>query len=215
MSLPSLDDMPSVPSATLTSWSSRRGTGQIPLPSFMFEIGLWTIVVPVSRTISMSRGVSQMPCSKFTRGPRKPSACMCSGSVLPYILRPDSACIRVSSTWMWICRSSSSASAAHDLQERVGAALRPRRTEGDRDPLVRAVVALDGVPGEGLPLVPGRRLVLLQPVDQRPVDQALVEHDGLVVGPIAHPEHDQRAEPQVAIGLDHRGERSSVNPAIS
>ena len=40
MSLPSFDDIPSEPSATLTPARSSSGTGQMPLPSFMFEIGI-------------------------------------------------------------------------------------------------------------------------------------------------------------------------------
>ena len=112
MSLPSFEDIPSVPSATSTPCASSSGTGQMPEPSFMFETGLCTTVTPRSRTSSMSPGVSQIPCSKQTRGERKPIASMCSGSVRPYKRCPDTACIRVSSTWMWITRSSSSARAA-------------------------------------------------------------------------------------------------------
>src|SRR5439155_1185725 len=112
MSLPSFEDLPSVPSATFTPCASSSGSGQMPEPSFMFETGLCTTVTPRSRTSSMSPGVSQIPCSKQTRGERKPIASMCSGSVRPYKRCPDTACIRVSSTWMWITRSSSSARAA-------------------------------------------------------------------------------------------------------
>src|SRR5207244_2845382 len=59
MSLPSLELIPSVPSATFTPSRSSSGTGQIPLPSFMFETGLWTMVTPCSPTSSTSPGVSR------------------------------------------------------------------------------------------------------------------------------------------------------------
>ena len=56
---------------------------EIPLPSFMFDTGLCAIETSRSRTSSMSPGVSQSPCAKQTRGPRKPIASMCSTSVRP------------------------------------------------------------------------------------------------------------------------------------
>ena len=112
MSRPSFEDIPSVPSATFTPSPSSRGTAASPLPSFRFDAGLCAIVTPCSRTREMSQGVSQIPCAKHTRGERNPIASMCSTSVLPYIRCAETACMRVSSTWMWIGRSSSSASAA-------------------------------------------------------------------------------------------------------
>ncbi len=115
MSSPSFEDMPSVPSATFTPSASSRGTAASPLPSFRFEAGLCAIETPRSRTSAMSPSVSQIPCAKHTRGERKPTASMCSTSVFPYMRRPETACILVSSTWMWIARSSSSASAAHPV----------------------------------------------------------------------------------------------------
>ena len=56
-------------------------------------------------------------------------------------------------------------------RHRVGAALRPARRGADRDALVRPVELLDRVADEPLPLVPRRRLVALEPVDQLARDE--------------------------------------------
>ena len=92
------------------------------------------------------------------------------------------------------------------LQEVVAAALRTRGSKPDRDSLLRTVVALHRAAGEGLPFIPCRRLVPLEPLYQRPLHQPLVEHHCLVVGAIAHPQDDQRAKPEVAVRLGHGGE---------
>ena len=63
--------------------------------------------------------------------------------------------------------------------------------------------------------LPGRRLVLLEPFDQRPIDQALVEHNGLVIGTVAHAKDNQDAQPQIAVGRVTAASDSSVKPAIS
>ena len=133
-----------VRSATCMTFQQQRH-GRIPLPSFIFEMGLWTIVVPDSRTSSMSPSVSQIPCSKLTRGPRKPSARRCSGNVLPYIFWPaESLHSRLQHMNVNLEIELVRQPPRARLQEAVGAALRPGRPKPDRDPLLGTVVALHG-----------------------------------------------------------------------
>ena len=71
-------------------------------------------------------------------------------------------------------------------------------------------IALDGAPAIVAPLVPRRRLLALEAVDQIARDEAFVEHDRLVVGAVAHADRDQRAQAEVAIGANDRLERILV-----
>ena len=121
--------------------------------------------------------------------------------------------MRVSRTWMWIIRSSSSASAAQPASISSVQRCGPDGAGADRDPLVGTVEALDGAARERRPLVPRRRLLALEPVDEPARDEALVEHDGLVVGAVAHPERDQRPQPEVAVRAHDRLERLVVSPS--
>ncbi len=59
MSLPSFEDMPSVPRATLTPCRPEAALDISPLPSFMLEIGLWTTVRARARAGSRCRDVGQ------------------------------------------------------------------------------------------------------------------------------------------------------------
>ena len=66
---------------------------------------------------------------------------------------------------------------------------------------------LGGAPPNRLPLVPGGRLLALEPGDQLGGDERLVEDDRLVVGAVAHRERDDRAQSEVAIRLHYGLER--------
>ena len=91
----------------------------------------------------------------------------------------------------------------------VRAALGARRPQSDRDPLVRPVEALDRLAAEPLPLVPGRRPLGFELLDELAQDETLLQDHRLVVGAVADPESDQRAQARVAVaahdGLERLG----------
>ena len=89
----------------------------------------------------------------------------------------------------------------------VRAALRTRRAEADRDPLVGAVVALDGEARERLPLRPGRQPVGAEALAQLGRDEAEIEHNDLVVGAVGHADHDHGAQAEVAVRARDRPDR--------
>ena len=194
MSLPSLEDMPSVPSARLTSFEEHRHGAD---PAAELHIGdrVMDDVVPESRSSSMSPAVSQIPCSKLTRGPRKPSARRCSGRVRPYILWPETPAF---------------ASRTHGC----GSGGRARRRARPRPPesrpctvAVRTARARSRSPrrdgGGGSPrrgrtprIRPRSAADHRRSVRSGRIDQSLVEHDGLVEGTVAHAKHDQARRPR-------------------
>jgi len=69
----------------------------------------------------------------------------------------------------------------------VRAALRARRPQSDRDPLVGPVEALDRLAAEPLPFVPGRRPLGFELLDELARDEPFLEDHGLVVGAVADP----------------------------
>ena len=69
------------------------------------------------------------------------------------------------------------------------------------------MMVLDSAARELLPLRPARRLLTLEPLHQRALDEVLVEHDGLVIGPVGHPQRDEGAQPEIAVGVDDRLQR--------
>ena len=75
--------VPSVPSATLMPLSSIARMGAKPLPSFKFDVGLWTTLTPRAFKMSMSCSVTATQCAAAVGESNVPRDSNHSVGVLP------------------------------------------------------------------------------------------------------------------------------------
>ncbi len=103
---------PSVPSATLISWSISFCTGQIPEPNFKLERGQCTTCAPCFAMVAMSWSPSAVICTHCVRGPSSPTCSRKSMGRMPTRSTELSTSSRVSCRCIWMGASSSSANIA-------------------------------------------------------------------------------------------------------